>query len=51
MSSDSKVCASSTDDHYMVSPLWDLVFIINAPWVLVAVGHLLFLKGEGSGRH
>lgn len=45
MSSDSKVCASSTDDHYMVSPLWDLVFIINAPWVLVAVGHLLFLKG------
>lgn len=29
----------------MVSPGWDLVFILNAPWILFAAGHVL--SGDG----
>ena len=40
-----KVKPSATGHHFMVSPLWDLAFVINVPWVLVVMAHLLFLDG------
>ena len=33
--------ASANRHHYMVSPGWDLMFIINVPWVLFALADVL----------
>lgn len=38
--------AGRTAAHlFLTGPAWDLAFVINAPWVLFAVAHVLFLQG------
>ena len=42
------VSSGDTSRHYVVSPAWDLAFVINAPWILVAALFFLFREGVSS---